>query len=391
MSVMAFSTSRIRPYYKILLLAVATFATFLSTNLIKPVLPVLAEELGGEEFEIASVLMISIVLLSLLQPLTGALADKYGYVKMIVIGGFLGGFTSLLCIFAASWRELFILRAIGGLADAISGPAILAIAASLSEERRGLTFGIFRSSQGLSFMVGPIVGAVLAEFFSIKIPFLFDFALSLLAITLFAISFKEGARRLEEKTSFKALVEVARDRELLKIAYLGFSEGFSFTIWSSFLPVYMLSLGMAETEIGLVFSLEALAFSLSNIFIGYLSDRIGRKPLALLGATLTTFSSIAYIHARSLFPITVLSIFYGMGCSSIFLLSTVMAADRIPENRRALLLGAFDTIMDIGLAVGPVFSWVLLKTTGLPLITTFIVMALSTGLAVFAVFLIKNV
>ena len=365
-----------------LFLAVATFAIFLSSTLVKPVLPVLAEELGGESLEIAGVLMASIVFLSLLQPFTGVLADRYGYLKAIVAGGVLGALTSLLCALASKWQELLVLRALGGLADAVSGPAILALATSISSKRRGLVLGIFRSSQGLSFVIGPILGALLARLLFLRAPFFFDSVLTFIAIVLFLLfcrrEYSEG--RLE-RLEYGALGEVVRSGRLLKVACIGFSECFSFTVWSSFLPVYMLSMGMREQEIGLVFSVEALAFSLSNVFVGYLADKVGRKPLAVLGALLTTVSSLAYLYLRSLVQIVVVSLFYGAGCSMIFLLSTVMAADIIPEDKRAALLGAFDAVMDLGLAVGPIATWIFLKSTGLTVSAAFILMACVTGVA----------
>ena len=115
----------------------------------------------------------------------------------------------------------------------------------------------------------------------------------------------------------RAIVEVVRNGGLAKIAYLGFS----FAIWCSFLSVHMLSLGMGETEIGVVLSTEALAFSASSVLIGYLPDKTGRRPMAISGAALATMSSLAYLWARDLLSVCAVSLGYGAGCSSIFLLN----------------------------------------------------------------------
>jgi len=326
--------------------------------------------------------MISIVLLSLLQPITGALADRYGYLKMVVIGGVLGGVSSLACLFIYSWQQLFTLRAVSGVADAIAGPAILAIAASLSSERRGFVFGVFRSSQGLSFVVGPIVGVVIAKLFWLRAPFLFDFILTLVAIGLFVLFLRSvSVKGHGEVFSLEGLKWVIRNRELMKIAYIGFSEGFSFAIWCSFLPAYMLVLGMREAEIGLVLSVEALSFTIANAIVGYLSDILGRKPIAVIGATLATVASFAYLMVDELLLILLTSIVYGVECAMIFLMSTVMAVDRMPESRRASMLGAFDAIMDLGLALGPIMSWGVLNLFQLPLTVVFPIMGVATLLA----------
>ena len=373
----------------LILLALTSFILFLSANLVKPVLPVMAKELRGNELEISSVLMISIVLLSLTQPVTGTLADKYGYIKLIVLGSLVGALSSLACAYATSWKDLFILRALGGLADAISAPAILALVASISSRRRGLVFGVFRCSQGLSFVLGPIIGATIAKLISLRAPFIFDFILTVVAVATFItfLNIKNGKDVVNGKSegtflNFQVLKGIITNKEMLKAAYLGFSENFSFTIWISFLPVYVLTLGFREVEIGLIISSEALAFSLSNIFVGYASDRLGRKPVALLGAVVTTTSSLSYLLVSNIEHLIVSSILYGVGCSMIFLMSTVTATDIIPESQRGLMLGTFDALMDLGLAIGSIFNWLILKLTNLPLSTSFLIMAFATGLII---------
>jgi len=373
----------------LILLALTSFILFLSANLVKPVLPVMAKELRGNELEISSVLMISIVLLSLTQPVTGTLADKYGYIKLIVLGSLVGALSSLACAYATSWKDLFILRALGGLADAISAPAILALVASISSRRRGLVFGVFRCSQGLSFVLGPITGATIAKLISLRAPFIFDFILTVVAVATFItfLNIKNGKDVVNGKSegtflNFQVLKGIITNKEMLKAAYLGFSENFSFTIWISFLPVYVLTLGFREVEIGLIISSEALAFSLSNIFVGYASDRLGRKPVALLGAVVTTTSSLSYLLVSNIEHLIVSSILYGVGCSMIFLMSTVTATDIIPESQRGLMLGTFDALMDLGLAIGSIFNWLILKLTNLPLSTSFLIMAFATGLII---------
>ena len=101
-----------------LLLAVATFSTFLSANLVEPVQPVLAEELGGSYIEVVGVLMVGIAALSLLQPLGGALADRYCYLGAIAAGGALATLVSLAYPRLTRSRSP---RAIGGVRSWVLG------------------------------------------------------------------------------------------------------------------------------------------------------------------------------------------------------------------------------------------------------------------------------
>jgi len=88
----------------IYLLGLATFVTFLSANLVTPIIPVLAEKLGAQDLSIASVSGAYIILLALFQIFTGAFADRFGKRKTIAIGAFLAALSSILCVIALSWE-----------------------------------------------------------------------------------------------------------------------------------------------------------------------------------------------------------------------------------------------------------------------------------------------
>ncbi|MEM1551675.1 MAG: MFS transporter [Candidatus Bathyarchaeia archaeon] len=131
-----------------------------------PIIPVLAEKLGAQDLSIAAVSGVYIVLLAFFQIFAGAFADRYGKRRAIALGAFLAALSSILCVLAWSWEQLLILRTFGGIANAITGPALLALVAELSGEKKGRAMGIFWSSQGLAFIIGPILGGTLAHFFS---------------------------------------------------------------------------------------------------------------------------------------------------------------------------------------------------------------------------------
>jgi MFS family permease len=58
-----------------------------------------------------------------------------------------------------------------------------------------------------------------------------------------------------------------------------------------FIPVYLVSVGLPETSIALVFSLAALTTAALNPVGGRLSDRVGRKPIAVVGRLLTALGA----------------------------------------------------------------------------------------------------
>jgi len=367
-----------RPELGIYLLALATFVTFLSERLISPVVPVLAGRLGAEELVMAATSGLPIVLLAAFQVFTGAFADRYGRRVAISFGASLSALSALLCAFAGSWLELLVLMALGGVADAFVGPALLALVADLSLERRGTAMGIFRSSQGLAFIVGPVLGGGLARLLSLRAPFLLDFALTLIGVLLFLRFVPELRTESSAAPPLRSLRFIVKDRRLLMVAVLGFTETFAFAAWSTLLPVLVVKLGMAELEVATLLSLEAISFTIATTLMGAASDRVGRMPIMAVGLTLSLISLSGYYLARELHQLALCTATYGFASASVYVMSSAMAADILPEEGRATLFGAFDALMDLGIVFGPSICLGALALTGWGVREAFPLMAVPT-------------
>lgn len=342
------------------LLCSISFIAYFSGNLIKPLIPILADRLGGGELGVAAASGVQILTLSLFQILAGAVADRYGRRRAVVLGFLLGASTSILCIYAVNWGQLTLLRAIGGVADAIVGPAILALVVELSGGERGFGMGLFRGSQGLALVMGPIAGGVLAHYLGLYTPFYLDFLLTLLGVSLFATLPIESSRAEDITQPISRIRLLLMDSRLLKAAVIGFSETFSYGALLSLLPALAVDLGLSEIEIALLLGVEAALFSITNLFAGPLSDRIGRRPITSVGLLLCLGVFPSFFLAGDFQRLITLTALYGLGSSMIYLMASTMAADLLPEEGRATLFGAFDAMMDLGLVVGPSICFTLL-------------------------------
>ncbi|HTJ26747.1 MAG TPA: MFS transporter [Candidatus Limnocylindria bacterium] len=128
----------------------------------------------------------------------GALGDRLGRRRMFLVGTavFAGG--SLGCTLAPNAATLIAARAVTGLGAALEVPATLALLSGAYPEGkpRAHALGIWASMNGLAFVIGPIVGGLLADalgwrsLFAIVIPF------ALAALVL--------ARAIDEQDTTKA-------------------------------------------------------------------------------------------------------------------------------------------------------------------------------------------
>lgn len=346
-------------------IGVIAFILFLSTLIGAPVLPELSRELGADSPEIPLVVSAALVTIVIAQFFTGILADRYSKRMLILSGALMGSVSSLLCVVATHWSQLAILRVIGGIADAITMPALLAITATLGKEYPGKFFGILRGSQGLSFVIGPILGSAFS-LFSLRTPFMVDGLFSILAFFTVFFLFKDTTKAKAEHnlSIFRGLGLTFSNRQVYLYLLLGISGLFGFGILSSFVPTKAELLGLDAWQIGLILGGGALIFSIISYTIGALSDRFGRRIFVILAQILIVAAGICLIFSNS-FPALLAS--YGLFCigeTIAYLLCFVYATEIFEKRYIGTSMGVFDSIMDLSLFIGPLLAVSLYKILG---------------------------
>ena len=346
-------------------LGILTFILFLSTLVGVPVLPRLSQELGAGVTEIPIVVSAALVTIVIVQFFTGILADHYSKRTLILIGALTGSVSSLFCVVATHWTQLLALRVIGGIADALAMPALLAITASLGTEQPGKFFGILRGSQGLSYVIAPALGSVFS-LVSLRMPFLVDGILSLVAFlaTFVLLKDHEKVKTEHDLRVFRGLKSTFADKRVYLYLLMGIAGLFSFGIFQSFVPTKSQILGLDAWQIGLILSSGALIFSLVSYEIGALSDRFGRKRFVVAAQILIVIAGIGLLRSDRFGG---LLLFYGIFClgeTMTFLLSFVYATEIFDKRYLGMAMGAFDSLMDLSLFVGPLMAISIYKSTG---------------------------
>lgn len=343
---------------RLAVLALTTFVLFLSTLVGMPVIPDLAAELGAGEGATAAILSSALMTVVLLQFFTGGLADRYGRRLVLGSAALAGGLTSLGCALAGDWHWLLAMRILGGVADAVSMPALLGLTAEISEGRQGTFFGVLRSAQGLSFILGPAIGGALS-LVSLRAPFLVDAGLSLAACGLLVRLVPVRGMYPSEGhgwAQLRRLQALFADRRYYAFALFCGVNNVAFPVLSAFVPVKARSLGADPHQISLMLAMEAGCFSLAAWLVGRASDRWGRRPFVVTAQPGVMLACIGLALAQSWPWLAASYALYGLAGGTTFLLGLVMAADVTPGADAAGTLGAFDAAVDLLLFVAPALA-----------------------------------
>jgi MFS family permease len=90
-----------------------------------------------------------------------------------------------------------------------------------------------------------------------------------------------------------------------------FLDGLLFSGWSLFFNLYIISAGYSRDFLGLINAAPSLSALLLGVPMGFLSDRMGRKPAMLVGFTLANFAIIGMVLVHVESWMVVLALIWG--------------------------------------------------------------------------------
>ena len=183
----------------LLLVSLVTFSIFFTrTGSRQTILPLF----GNDEFGLtAGALGAIFAMMAFINLLTivpaGVWADRYGRKRTIVPSALLAAGALCLFAFTNSLAVFLIAAMLLALGTGISGPAPAAYAADvIPDNARGLGMGLFRTYSDVGFVVGPLLlGWIDDSTDSFRLPLLFNAALMVVAVMVFALFAKETVSR----------------------------------------------------------------------------------------------------------------------------------------------------------------------------------------------------
>lgn len=146
--------------------------------------------------------------------------------------------------------------------------------------------------------------------------------------------------------------EPARRRTLALIFATILIDFIGFSVLIPVLPIFVEKLGASSFEVGLILALYAAAQLVFLPAWGWLSDRIGRRPVILVSLLGTVASFLLLAIAPSLLMVYAARVLAGFFAASIGTAQAVVT-DLTPPERRAQDMGLIGAAFGLGFVVGP--------------------------------------
>ena len=300
---------------------------------------------------------------SLLKLFSGVVVDRTRQSRPWIVFGYgLAGLGRPLIALATSWGMLLFIRFADRVGKGLrSSPRDALLAASVGPGQRGLAFGLHRAMDNAGAVIGPVVAATLL---SMHVPlrqvFLWSVVPGVICLAL-ALALKEPVEAAPKPRAplpafdgGLANMPPAFKRYLVVVAL--------FTLGNSsnmFLLLRARELGVAESQVPLLWAAVSLIAMLFSTPLSALSDRVGRVRLLVAGylAYGLFYVGLGLMQQQGVW-LYALFAFYGLFMAATEGVEKAMVADLAPAERKGSAFGWFNLTAGIMLLpASVVFGW----------------------------------
>jgi DHA1 family tetracycline resistance protein-like MFS transporter len=131
-----------------------------------------------------------------------------------------------------------------------------------------------------------------------------------------------------------------------------FFDLLGFGIVIPFLPMYATRLGIGAGAIGLLLAAYSITQFIFAPLLGRLSDRIGRRPIIMLGLFGSSLSYLIYGFTNSFAGLLISRAVHG-ACAATISTAQAYIADTTEESKRAQSMGMIGAAFGLGFVLGP--------------------------------------
>ena len=338
------------------------------------IMPIFARRLTefGAGVEALGIMTMSFALTQLIAaPIMGTLSDRIGRKPLILIALFAFALANIGYLLAPNTAVFIAIRAIAGAFTAGLFPAAMGVVGDIMPEKeRGRWIGIVMAGYGAGFVFGPVLGGVLYDSLGFAAPFIISAVLALFGLIAAAIFVPETrpasvrhrdalrsrrAKAMQPEQSHALWKALPRPLSIFfTLLFIDFIGAFAFAYVEPQMVFYFYDdLNWTTIQFGLVVGAYGLSMLLGQTILGQSSDRVGRKPIILIGVLLNATLYIGLAIITRFGVMMGVAVLAGLGSALIAPAASAFYLDITTPRYRGRILGIKESALALGGVLGP--------------------------------------
>jgi MFS family permease len=326
----------------LLAVSVVSFFYFLASTVVKVLIPLYMASTGASVALIGLVVGAQPVLPTILSVAAGAVADRVGYKRMILVGA------AGMCVASAMfyvWSgvvAMVLAQLLMGIAELSLWLSAQAIATQLSTgTSRGRDVGYFGFAVSAGQAVAPLLSGLAADMVGYRPALLLALIFSVISLlTSFLLpNSSPSAAKPAFSSQMREAGKIATIPGVQAALLCTFTMIFTRSVRQSFIPVYLRGIGFSASFIGAIISLSEVMSTVIRLGLGALLTRFSAQSMLVVGM----FGGIVSTCITPLIPtaplLVIAAIINGLGTGINLPLTMVLIADETPKELRGLGMG----------------------------------------------------
>lgn len=340
----------------ILLVSVCAAIVGISYGMHSPIVPVFSrDELAADYSQVGLIGMVNYLPYMFAPFFVGMLLDRLNKSYMLAAGVLLNVFSIFMLSSAQSVPEVMIYRTLAGIAHALFWPSseVLVSTNSTSDTRvKGIT--MFIAAWVLGFMVGPLMGKLVLDFYDYRM--LFQLAAAAVAAGLvpaFLLRHHGKPVKAQEASIRAGTRQIVREM----ITYPTLSSvllyyAVTFGVVLAIYPAYMREASISNQNIEVLFFVFGISRFATLVFVHRIA-KYGAMALAFAVAA-TAIGMLISFAFNSILSFAVALVLVGLATSIFYPVTFNLVTRNTPPEKMGSKLGVYEALFGAGWTAGPI-------------------------------------
>jgi MFS family permease len=222
--------------------------------------------------------------------------------------------------------------------------------------------GMYMTSMGLGFTIGPLLGGLAANFYEPKISFLLSCLFGALSIIILQFVEDENKERKEQERIRVSLI--IKDPRILAAGVANYLNALMFNALTLFFPVYGANIGFNEAEIGIGFTTRGLASTVVRLPVGSLTKHIRVLNLMMFGLVTSAITILSVSQSTRLILVSILLGIQGIAYGIYLTSGNIYVALNSREEFRGTAMAVYSMFGHISGIINPVVLGLIAEALG---------------------------